>query len=306
MSTQAPGAPAARRLLRDRTGGNRVTNIELFFDLVYVFAVTQLSHYLVAASHRAQRPPVRRCCWRWSGWPGPTPRGSPTGWTRNASRSACCCVVADAASAWRCRRRCRGAFDDPGAGWSAARTPSAGGPQRVHGGRAARPAAAQLRAHPRLVHWSAARWPSPAGSRPAASAGTAVGCPPSASTWPAVSSGSHPGPRPVAAPRDWTIEGGHFAERCQGFILIALGESIVIIGATLSGDWRTSPAPTIAAFVVSFAGSVALWWLYFDRRPARARESSHPQTTRAGSPAPPTTCSTRSWWPASSSPRPRR
>ncbi|HJZ08242.1 MAG TPA: low temperature requirement protein A, partial [Trebonia sp.] len=59
MSTQAPGAPgapgapAARRLLRDRTGGNRVTNIELFFDLVYVFAVTQLSHNLV------QHPTVR-------------------------------------------------------------------------------------------------------------------------------------------------------------------------------------------------------------------------------------------------------
>ena len=43
----APGAPAARRLLRDRSGGNQVTNIELFFDLVYVFAVTQLSHNLV-------------------------------------------------------------------------------------------------------------------------------------------------------------------------------------------------------------------------------------------------------------------
>jgi low temperature requirement protein LtrA len=35
------------RLLRDRTGVQRVTNIELFFDLVYVFAVTQLSHYLL-------------------------------------------------------------------------------------------------------------------------------------------------------------------------------------------------------------------------------------------------------------------
>ena len=30
----------------------------------------------------------RRCCWRWCGWPGPTRRGSRTGWTRNASRSA--------------------------------------------------------------------------------------------------------------------------------------------------------------------------------------------------------------------------
>ena len=38
---------AANRLLRDRSGQQRVTNIELFFDLVYVFAVTQLSHYLL-------------------------------------------------------------------------------------------------------------------------------------------------------------------------------------------------------------------------------------------------------------------
>ena len=63
---------------------------------------------------------------------------------------------------------------------------------------------------------------------------------------------------------DWTIEGGHFAERCQAFVLIALGESIVITGATLSAMARVSVA-TVAAFVVAFAGSVALWWLYFDR-----------------------------------------
>ena len=43
MSPQAQAAP----LLRDRSGAQRVTNIELFFDLVYVFAVTQLSHHLL-------------------------------------------------------------------------------------------------------------------------------------------------------------------------------------------------------------------------------------------------------------------
>jgi low temperature requirement protein LtrA len=39
------GAAEVRRptLLRDRSAEQRVTNIELFFDLVYVFAVTQLS-----------------------------------------------------------------------------------------------------------------------------------------------------------------------------------------------------------------------------------------------------------------------
>ena len=34
-------------VLRDRDGDLRVTSMELFFDLVYVFAVTQLSHNLV-------------------------------------------------------------------------------------------------------------------------------------------------------------------------------------------------------------------------------------------------------------------
>ena len=70
---------------------------------------------------------------------------------------------------------------------------------------------------------------------------------------------------------DWTIEGGHFAERCQAFILIALGESIVIIGATLT-DVKPVTAASVASFVVAFAGSVALWWLYFDQSAGAAAE----------------------------------
>jgi len=49
-ASAGPGGPAGSavpRLLRDRSGLQRVTDIELFFDLVYVFAVTQLSHYLL-------------------------------------------------------------------------------------------------------------------------------------------------------------------------------------------------------------------------------------------------------------------
>ena len=47
--TRLSGERATRAvsLLRDRSTPQRVTNIELFFDLVYVFAVTQLSHYLL-------------------------------------------------------------------------------------------------------------------------------------------------------------------------------------------------------------------------------------------------------------------
>ena len=50
MSDVAQADPAdspAPQLLRARSGSQRVTNIELFFDLVYVFAITQLSHYLI-------------------------------------------------------------------------------------------------------------------------------------------------------------------------------------------------------------------------------------------------------------------
>jgi low temperature requirement protein LtrA len=70
---------------------------------------------------------------------------------------------------------------------------------------------------------------------------------------------------------DWTIEGGHFAERCQAFILIALGESIVIIGAALTGV-KELTAATVASFVIAFGGSVALWWLYFDQSAGAAAE----------------------------------
>jgi low temperature requirement protein LtrA len=35
------------QLLRVRSGVQRVTNIELFFGLVYVFVITRLSHYLL-------------------------------------------------------------------------------------------------------------------------------------------------------------------------------------------------------------------------------------------------------------------
>jgi len=36
------------------------------------------------------------------------------------------------------------------------------------------------------------------------------------------------------ATSDWTIDGGHFAERCEAFVLVALGESIVASGTTVS------------------------------------------------------------------------
>jgi low temperature requirement protein LtrA len=62
--------------------------------------------------------------------------------------------------------------------------------------------------------------------------------------------------------QDWTIAGDHFAARCQAFILIALGETLIITGGTLTGIHNIT-GPNVAGFAVAFAGSVALWWLYF-------------------------------------------
>jgi low temperature requirement protein LtrA len=73
-----------------------------------------------------------------------------------------------------------------------------------------------------------------------------------------------------ARTEEWTIEGGHFAERCQLFVIIALGESILVTGTTF-GEIEPS-AVAVSAFVVSFLGSVALWWIYFARSAEAARE----------------------------------
>jgi low temperature requirement protein LtrA len=60
---------------------------------------------------------------------------------------------------------------------------------------------------------------------------------------------------------DWIVEGGHMAERCAGFIIIALGESVVVTGATFADAAWT--ATTMAAFLISLHGSIAMWWIYF-------------------------------------------
>ena len=62
---------------------------------------------------------------------------------------------------------------------------------------------------------------------------------------------------------DWYVEGGHLAERCAGFIIIALGESIVVTGATFADLRWTSEV--VAAFLSAFVAALAMWWLYFHK-----------------------------------------
>lgn len=67
---------------------------------------------------------------------------------------------------------------------------------------------------------------------------------------------------------DWQIDGGHIAERCALFVIIALGESVLVTGATFA-ELAWSPT-TITAFAVTFIGSVAMWAVYFNIGAERA------------------------------------
>jgi low temperature requirement protein LtrA len=61
---------------------------------------------------------------------------------------------------------------------------------------------------------------------------------------------------------DWRVDTTHFAERFQLFVIIALGESIVVTGVTASSfEFDLGHGLAIA---VAFLSSAALWWLYFD------------------------------------------
>jgi low temperature requirement protein LtrA len=61
---------------------------------------------------------------------------------------------------------------------------------------------------------------------------------------------------------DWRVDGAHMAERCALFVIIALGESILVTGATAASHPATGE--NVGAFLVAFVGTVAMWWIYFN------------------------------------------
>jgi low temperature requirement protein LtrA len=66
----------------------------------------------------------------------------------------------------------------------------------------------------------------------------------------------------VSSTSEWTIEGGHLAERCSLFVIVALGETLLASGATLASQ-KTWGVPIISALLATFLGTLAMWWLYF-------------------------------------------
>jgi low temperature requirement protein LtrA len=265
VSVEAGAASA--RLLRDRTGVQRVTNIELFFDLVYVFAVTQLSHRLLPEpTVRVTLQTALLLAMVWLVWAYTT---WVTNWLDPERLEVRLLLVVLMLVSLAMSVALPRAFTTLGwvvgtayavqqIGRSVFMVVGLRGPLQKN--------------FERILAWCVA-----SGSL-AVAGGLTHGFPRDLLWLLAVAIDVTGGLAGFATPflgrsrtLDWTIEGGHFAERCQAFILIALGESIVIIGATMSGIAHIT-GREVAAFVVAFAGSVAMWWLYFDRSAGASAE----------------------------------
>ena len=105
----------------------------------------------------------------------------------------------------------------------------------------------------------------------------------------------------ASAVADWVVEGGHMAERCAGFIIIALGKSIVVTGATFADlPWTratVSPLPRPSSARSRCGGSISTRAL----KPAPSRfQGPASRGGWRGSPIPICTCRS---WPASFSRR---
>ncbi len=246
--------------LRPRDGTEQaITAVELFFDLVYVFAVTQLSHLLIedlswaGAARTAFLLLVIWWAWIYTTWmvnwfdPGSTP-------VRLVLLGVALASLLMAAAVPEAFGRHAALF--------------AGAYVALQVGRNVAGALLLPRGHPlravfeRIVVWSLAAgalWI--AGAFVDGDARLLLWIPALAVELVAPLVGYRTPGRGVSQTADYTVEGGHFAERCQGFVIIALGESIVVTGATAADAGLTTEV--LFALAVAFLGTSALWWLYF-------------------------------------------
>jgi low temperature requirement protein LtrA len=86
----------------------------------------------------------------------------------------------------------------------------------------------------------------------------------------------------TVARAEWGVSASHFAERFALIVIIALGESIVAIGIGTSGLERD--ATYALSVVIAFAGVAALWWAYFDFVAVAAARSLRQASPAARSP----------------------
>lgn len=248
------------RYVRSGAGERRATYFELFFDLVYVFAVTQLSHHLLGdltwpgAAQTAFLLLAVYWAWNYTTWM--------TNWFDPEVGPVRLVLVAVMLASLLMAVSIPEAFDDHGLLFAA----SYCGLQVVRNAFVVlvTPAGDFHRNFTQILAWSVVSVPLWIG-------GALVSGGLRWSLWLVALAID------LAAPlvrywvptlgrtpmSDWAIDPGHFAERFQLFVIIVLGESVVISGATASEAGLDGPV--VAALLCAFGSTVALWWLYFGR-----------------------------------------
>jgi low temperature requirement protein LtrA len=255
----ADDAPSLLRPPGERD--HRVTFMELFFDLVYVFAVTQLSHLLLAhlSLHGAAQTLLLLLAvwWAWiyNAWF--------TNWFDPNRRPVRLVLVGVMLLSLMMAAALPEAFGERGLFFAAAYVAAQGG--RCLFIVAALGSEPTLRRNfQRILGWfgvSGALWL--AGGLAEGTARELWWLAAVLVDYTAPAAGYFTPGLGRSLTTEWNIAGGHLAERCQLFLIIALGESILVAGATFGG--LPLSAASVAAVVVALLGSVALWWLYFDR-----------------------------------------
>lgn len=253
-----------RSLLRHRgpAGSARVGTVELFFDLVFVFAITQLSHTLLGDLSVRSALQVGLLMlgvwwvWIYTSWV--------TNWLDPERVPVRGCLFLLMLAGLVMSASIAEAFADKGLAFAAAYVFMQVGRTLFFLWAVRGEPPARVRNFQRILVWcvfSAVFWILGGWSQPDARL-----------AWWAVAIGIEfvspalyffvPGlGRSTLA--DWDVDGAHLAERCALFIIIALGESLLVSGATFAkAEWN---APTVGAFAAAFVGAAAMWWLYFDK-----------------------------------------
>ena len=287
-------------LLRERggAGSNKVTFVELFFDLVFVFAVTQLSHSLL--EHFTTMGVVQTTLmlmavwwvWIYTSWA--------TNWLDPEKTAVRLMLFVLMLAGLVLSTSIPQAFESKGLAFAGAYVFMQVGRGLFTMWALRRASPGNYRNFQRIKAWlafAAVFWIAGAFVEAEARLGLwAVALfieyvSPSVGFW-------TPGlGRSTTA--DWDIEGSHMAERCGLFIIIALGESILVTGAKFGNlPWT---ADDVAAFAVS---SSAAWRcggstsISAPRPPAGASPIRAIRADWRASPIPTCTCR---WWRASSS-----
>jgi low temperature requirement protein LtrA len=246
---------------RDSHEHSRVTNVELFFDLVFVFAVTQLSHGLLAhltplgALQIAVLTVAVWWVWIYTAWV--------TNWLDPERTAVRLLLFALMVIGLVMSASIPKAFEERAWAFALAYVLSQVGRSAFMLWALKNHDQSNFRNFLRIITWQSAAavfWL--AGAMAQGQTRMALWAIALAVDTFAPIVGFHVPRLGRSTTTDWVVEGAHIAERCALFVIIALGESVLVTGATFAGLAWT--AEHIGAFLVAFAGSVAMWVIYFN------------------------------------------